>query len=114
MATSVKLGTILRQYALKQESAFVNVKEFGEFLKKYAAKHLEEQAELIQYIEIPEATLVKELEDLASKHEVYLTIQGGKNIAVVITYYSVVYANRYKDIGTNITVPFPSASDLPK
>lgn len=114
MATSAKLGTILRQYALRQESAFVNIKEFGDFLKKYAAKHLEEQADLIQYVEIPESTLIKELEDLAAKHELYLTTQAGKNVAVIITYYSVLYANRFKEIGTNITVPFPSASDLPK
>ena len=114
MATSAKLGTILRQYALRQESAFVNIKEFGDFFKKYAAKHLEEQADLIQYVEIPESTLIKELEDLAAKHELYLTTQAGKNVAVIITYYSVLYANRFKEIGTNITVPFPSASDLPK
>lgn len=114
MATSANLGTILRHFATRQESAFVNIREFNDYLRKYAAKHLEEQPNLVQYIEIPEATLLKELEELASKHEVFITTQAGKTVAVVITYYSVLYANRYKDISTNITVPFPTALDLPK
>lgn len=114
MATSANLGTILRHFATRQESAFVNIREFNDYLRKYAAKHLEEQPNLVQYIEIPESTLLKELEELASKHEVFITTQAGKTVAVVITYYSVLYANRYKDISTNITVPFPTALDLPK
>lgn len=114
MATSANLGTILRHFATRQESAFVNIREFNEYLRKYAAKHLEEQPNLVQYIEIPEATLIKELEELASKHEVFITTLAGKTVVVVITYYSVLYANRFKEIATNISIPFPTATDLPK
>ncbi len=114
MATSANLGTILRHFATRQESAFVSIREFNEYLRKYAAKHLEEQPNLVQYIEIPEATLIKELEELASKHEVFITTISGKTIVVVITYYSVLYANRFKEIATNISIPFPTATDLPK
>lgn len=114
MATSANLGTILRHFATRQESAFVSIREFNEYLRKYAAKHLEEQPNLVQYIEIPEATLIKELEELASKHEVFITTISGKTVVVVITYYSVLYANRFKEIATNISIPFPTATDLPK
>ncbi len=114
MATSANLGAILRHYASRQESAFVILRDFCDYLKKYAAKHLEEQPNLVQYIEIPESTLQKEFEDMASRHEVFITTMGGKTVIVSITFYSVYYANRFKDIVSNITVPFPSITDLPK
>lgn len=114
MATSVNLSSILRNFATKQESPFVYIRDFCDYIKKYAAKNLEQQPNLVQYIEISEASLTKELEELASKHEVYLTTQGGKPVVIVITYYSVLYANRFKDIVSNITVPFPCVTDLPK
>lgn len=114
MATSVNLSSILRNFATKQESPFVYIRDFCDYIKKYAAKNLEQQPNLVQYIEISEASLTKELEELASKHEVYLTTQGGKPVVIVITYYSVLYANRFKDIISNITVPFPCVTDLPK
>lgn len=114
MATSVNLSSILRNFATKQESPFVYIRDFCDYIKKYAAKNLEQQPNLVQYIEISESSLTKELEELASKHEVYLTTQGGKPVVIVITYYSVLYANRFKDIISNITVPFPCVTDLPK
>ena len=114
MATSVNLSSILRNFATKQESPFVYIRDFCDYIKKYAAKNLEQQPNLVQYIEISESSLTKELEELASKHEVYLTTQGGKPVVIVITYYSVLYANRFKDIVSNITVPFPCVTDLPK
>ena len=114
MATSVNLSSILRNFATKQESPFVYIRDFCDYIKKYAAKNLEQQPNLVQYIEISQSSLTKELEELASKHEVYLTTQGGKPVVIVITYYSVLYANRFKDIISNITVPFPCVTDLPK
>ena len=114
MATSVNLSSILRNFATKQESPFVYIRDFCDYIKKYTAKNLEQQPNLVQYIEISESSLTKELEELASKHEVYLTTQGGKPVVIVITYYSVLYANRFKDIVSNITVPFPCVTDLPK
>ena len=114
MATSVNLSSILRNFATKQESPFVYIRDFCDYIKKYAAKNLEQQPNLVQYMEISESSLTKELEELASKHEVYLTTQGGKPVVIVITYYSVLYANRFKDIISNITVPFPCVTDLPK
>ena len=114
MATSVNLSSILRNFATKQESPFVYIRDFCDYIKKYAAKNLEQQPNLVQYIEISESSLTKEFEELASKHEVYLTTQGGKPVVIVITYYSVLYANRFKDIISNITVPFPCVTDLPK
>ena len=61
MATSAQLGTILRHYATRQESAFISLRDFIDYLRKYAAKHLEETPSLEQYLEISEQSLLKEL-----------------------------------------------------
>lgn len=115
MAKSVKLESLLRHYATKQESAFVNFKDFCDYLRRYSAKHIEEQPELVQYLEVPDSTLYKEIEELVSKHEAYILNQNtGKVTVVVLTYYSVYFANRYKEILNSPMVPFPSVTDLPK
>lgn len=115
MSTSSNLGTILRHYATRQESAFVNLREFSEYIKKYSAKHLEEQPDLVKYLETTESSLLKDAEELAEKHEVYILNKTlGKASVIVITYYSIQFANRYKEIVSNITTPFPIVSDLPK
>lgn len=115
MATSANLGAILRHFAKKQGSAFINLREFCDYIKKYASRHLEEQADLVQYLEVPESTLLKELEDLQNKHEVYLIEQvGGKITIACLTSYSIYYANKYKEILANPQIPFPCVTDLPK
>ncbi len=115
MSTSANLGAILRHYAKKQGSAFINFREFCDYLKKYASRNLEEQPDLVQYLEIPDSTLLKELEDYQNKHEVYLIQQNGGKITIAcITAYSVYYANKYKEIISNPQIPFPCVNDLPK
>lgn len=115
MVKSASLGILLRHYATKKDSAFVNFKDFCEYIRRYATKHLEEQPNLVQYLEIPESTVLKEVEDLVSKHEVYIINHNvGKTTIVVLTYYSVYFANRYKEMMSSISIPFPSITDLPK
>ncbi len=115
MSTSANLGAILRHYAKKQGSAFVNFREFSDYLKKYASRNLEEQPDLVQYLEIPDSTLLKELEDYQNKHEVFLIQQNGGKITIAcITAYSIYYANKYKEIISNPQIPFPCVNDLPK
>lgn len=115
MSTTSNLGTILRFYANRQESAFINYRDFCEYLKKYSARHLEEQPELIKYMESPEAILYSELKGLAEKKEVYLlNFDTNKATIAVTSHFSVVYANKFKEILTNHTIPFPIISDLPK
>ncbi len=115
MASNVSIGALLRHFATKSESALVSFKDFHSYVKRYAAKHLEEQASLVQYIEISDTMLLKEIEDLSAKHEVFILNQSaGKITIVVLTYYSVYFASRYKEMLSNITIPFPVVSDLPK
>ena len=115
MSTTSNLGTILRFYANRQESAFINYRDFCEYIKKYSARHLEEQPELIKYMESPESILYSELKGLSEKKEVYLlNFDTNKATIAVTSHFSVVYANKYKEILTNHTIPFPLIADLPK
>ena len=115
MVQNVNLGAIMRHCAKKQESAFLNLKDFCDYLKKYSARHLENHPELVQYLEISEASLLKELEDYAARHEIYISHQfNSKVVIIVLSYYSFYFAERYKEIITKITVPFPVPQDLPK
>ena len=115
MSKNVNLGAIMRHCAKKQESAFLNLKDFCDYLKKYSARHLENHPELVQYLEISEASLLKELEDYAARHEIYILHQfNSKVVIIVLTYYSAYFAEIYKEIITKITVPFPVPQDLPK
>ena len=71
--------------------------------------------ELIKYMESPEAILYAELKGLAEKKEVYLlNFDTNKATIAVTSHFSVVYANKFKEILTNHTIPFPLISDLPK
>ena len=115
MANTSILSTLLRHYANKQASAFVNFHEFSDYLKKYAAKHLEEDPNLAQYIEVSDSLLLKKLDDLSARHEIFILNRGTpKMIVVVITFYSVYFAKRYKEMLSTVTIPFPTVSDLPK
>ena len=115
MSTTSNLGTILRFYANRQESAFINYRDFCEYLKKYSARHLEEQPDLVKYIENPENILYTELKKLSEKKEVYLlNFDTNKATIVVTSHFSVICANKYKEILSNHTIPFPMISDLPK
>ena len=47
MATTSNLSAIIRYYAEKQKSPFIDLKEFCAYVKKYAEHHVEEQSELV-------------------------------------------------------------------
>jgi len=51
MATSANLSSIIRYYAEKAKTPFIDFKEFCAYIKKYAEKHIEEEGELVKYLE---------------------------------------------------------------
>ena len=61
MATTSNLSSIIRYYAEKQKSPFIDLKEFCAYVKKYAEHHVEEQSELVKYLGDPSGTVVAEL-----------------------------------------------------
>lgn len=114
MATSSNLSSIIRFYAEKQKSPFIDFKEFCAYIKKYAEHHVEEQAELVKYLGDPVTTVSAELAGLEQKHLAAVIPNGNKQMIVAITYLSLTYANRYKEISKNESIPYPLENDLPK
>ena len=114
MATTSNLSSIIRYYAEKQKSPFIDLKEFCAYVKKYAEHHVEEQSELVKYLGDPSGTVVAELQGLSEKHLVAIINANNKKTIASITYMASKYANLYKNMMKNEALPFPQVSDLPK
>ena len=114
MATTSNLSAIIRYYAEKQKSPFIDLKEFCAYVKKYAEHHVEDQSELVKYLGDPTSTVVAELQGLSEKHLVSIITANNKKTIVSISYFSVKYANLFKEISKNESLPFPVVTDLPK
>lgn len=114
MATTSNLSSIIRYYADKTKSGFIDLREFCGYIKKYAEHHVEEQAELVKYLGNPTNTVVAELQGLSEKHIVSVISTNNKNTIVSLTFFAKIYSNKYKEIQKNHSVPYPVISDLPK
>ena len=114
MATTSNLSAIIRYYAEKQKSPFIDLKEFCVYIKKYAEHHVEEQSELVKYLGDPTGTVVAELQGLSEKKLVAIINSNNKKTIVSITYLASKYANLYKDMMKNESIPYPQGTDLPK
>ncbi|MCR4953381.1 MAG: hypothetical protein K6A43_04840 [Treponema sp.] len=114
MATTSNLSSIIRFYAEKQNSPFIDFKEFCAYIKKYAEHHVEEQAELVKYLGDPSSTVSAELQGLEEKHIAAVMTVSNKKMILSITFFSAKYANQYKELLQNETIPFPVITDLPK
>ena len=101
MATSSNLSSIIRFYAEKQKSPFIDLREFCTWIKKYAEHHVEEQAELVKYLGDPTSTVTAELSGLEQKHLAAVLQNGNKKMIVSIAYFSVKYAERYNELLKN-------------
>ena len=115
MATTTSIIVLLKFFASRQKSATVDYRDFCEYLKRYSEHHIEEQPSLSCYLEDPVPALQSEIEKLIESHLVVLTnITPEKQGIIVVPYYIERFAERYKDIAVNPSLPFPSEADLPK
>lgn len=114
MATTSNLSSIIRYYAEKQNSPFIDLKEFCIYVKKYAEHHVEEKAELVKYLGDPTNTVTAELEGLSEKHLVSVVTANNKKTIISVGFFAEKYAKQYKEILSNETIPYPCVTDLPK
>lgn len=114
MAAVSNLSAILKHYADKQNSPFIDFREFCGYVKKYAERHVEEEAALVKYLGDSAQTVSAELSGLEEKHVAGIIENGNKKMIVCVAAFSTNYASRYKEMLTNETIPFPVITDLPK
>ncbi len=114
MGTSSNLSSIIKYYAEKQNSPFIDFKEFSIWIKKYAEKKVEEQADLVKYLGDPTSTVTAELAGLEQKRLAAVIPNGNKKMILSIAYFSLKYAMVYKELLKNESIPYPVELDLPK
>lgn len=114
MATTSNLSSIIRYYAEKSKSPFIDLREFCAYVKKYAEHHVEEQSELVKYLGDATSTVEAELQGLSEKHLVVVITNNNKKIIVAIAYFAMYFANQYKEIMKNDSLFYPIITDLPK
>ncbi len=114
MAAVSNLSAILKHYADKQNSPFIDFREFCGYVKKYAERHVEEEAALVKYLGDSTQTVSAELAGLEEKHIAGIIDNNGKKIIVCIASFSTNYSIRYKEMLSNEAIPYPLISDLPK
>ena len=112
---SVSVYSLLKTLSEKQNSPSINFNEFAEYMRRYAQHHLDEAPELQLYTQNPKDALEKEIYRLSDEHKAYIVSPDtDKKSIVLVSYFIDRFAARYKDIDNNISIPFPSESDLPK
>lgn len=115
MAATSDMGVLLRFYASKQKSPFILYSAFIDYVKRYAAKNVEEQPELVPYLGDPVPQMEKAFEPLIqSKQIALIETNPAKKVIFVTGYFNATFAERYKEIKSNATVPFPTIQDMPK
>ncbi|MCR5045954.1 MAG: hypothetical protein K6A42_05210 [Treponema sp.] len=115
MAATSDMGVLLRFYASKQKSPFILYSAFIDYVKRYAARNVEEQEALVSYLGDPTAQLEKAFEPLIeSKQIAIIDTNPAKKVIFVTGYFNAIFAERYKEIKSNATVPFPTIQDMPK
>lgn len=110
----ITIDLLLRRYALRQDSAFVDFVDFCAYVKKIAERNFQEQADLAKFLTATEFTVNSEIEKLQAAKLVHITDQGNRRIVIVIAYYATKFAEIYRNILSNASIPFPKLSYLPK
>ncbi|MBP5156355.1 MAG: hypothetical protein ILP18_00590 [Treponema sp.] len=107
--------TLLKGFSSKQRSAVIDFSEFADYVRSYAQHHINENAGLQAYLGSTDEALEGELKKLSNSRQVVLTskTQGTQTIFVIQSFIEQ-YADRYKDIDVNISIPFPNMNDIPK
>lgn len=115
MEATSNILTLLKQYSSKQRSAVIEFGEFADFVRRYAQHHVNEKAELASYLGSTDDALEEELEHISADHQVVLmNREPGKQSIFVVSSFIERYAETYKDIELNVSVPFPNINDIPK
>ena len=115
MATSGKLADILRTYALRFNSPFIGISEFTDYLRKYAQRNAAEKPDCASFIDISEARLVTELENLETEGKIEIIDDKRKGKIVFVPFYFLDKISRqYETIREKPELPFPLASEIPQ
>ncbi len=115
MEVTSNIFTLLKGFSSKQRSAVIDFSEFADYVRSYAQHHINENVNLQAYLGSTDVALEDELKKLSASHQIVLMNKSaGTQTIFVIPSFIDQYAERYKDIDLNISIPFPNINDIPK
>jgi len=108
------LSMLLRLYTGKQNNPTVGFTDFCDYLNKYARHYLEENPELVLYLEDTATVVTTKLNKMedGAKPIVSTDAKGRKTIFVPQFYIDRII-QRYKEIDEHPEIPFPLATEIP-
>lgn len=115
MSTETSIYTLLKSFAIHQNSATVQFNDFQDYIRRYAQKHANEQTELIPFMGQSSDPLSNEIALLTTSHKISSSVdKAGNEVIFVIPFIVDKLAAKYKEIANNPTIPFPLSTDLSK
>ncbi|MCR5288484.1 MAG: hypothetical protein K6E51_00670 [Treponema sp.] len=115
MAKASPIFALLKFYATHLKSSIVEVTDFILYVKKYTQHHVEEQPELITFLDNPEQKITQELDNLvASKDIVIAELSNKKTVIFIVSQFVEHYDKIYQTILAKPETPFPIVDKLTK
>ena len=115
MTPTANIKTLLKHYSSKKNTFLIGFAEFCDYMHRYAQKYVEDQIDLLPYVQNTQDAVNKNLEELIlDKSILVLNPDNPKKAIVVVQFFIDKYAITYKNISNDPTLPFPMSTDLPK
>jgi len=115
MSTETSIYTLLKSFAIHQNSAIIQLNDFQDYIRRYAQKHANENTELIPFMGQSTDPLINEITLLTTSHKIASTVdKAGNEVIFVVPFIVDKLAAKYKEIANNPTIPFPLSTDLSK
>ena len=115
MVPSANLKTLVKHYSSKKQSPVIGFAELCDYMHRYAQKYLEEQPDLMPYVQNTTEAVNKNLWPLVAERAIVIINDNTPKKAIIVAQYFIdKYTQSYADINTDPTLPFPMDTDLPK
>lgn len=115
MNISTDLSYLLRLFAMKRNSSQITLASIKDFLHQYAKRYIQQNPDLVVYLEITQELLLKELKKLQAEDLVGLYNDKSNTTIIFIPHFFIDQTVKlYSNIEANPEIPFPLLSDLPK
>ena len=112
MAQRTDLHTILISYANKNNSPYIDITTFLEFLQKYARRHSEEQPEWLKWAHDTSTKFWAEIAVLVEDDKCELLTDTEQGRVYMPHYYMELLKKSYQNADEDADLPFPSEESL--
>jgi hypothetical protein len=112
MAQTTELYPILKAYANKKKSPYINIEEFLSFLESYSARQAPEHPEWRKWTGETGVKFWSEMSGLAESEKCVLMTDTPEGRIYMPCYYLELLMETYQSVDNTADIPFPSAESL--